>query len=167
MARSILDGIAEISSVTFTELKSKLELQFGHSAQSYYFQFTNRRQKFGKDFVTLGTDLKRLGRLVYPECFLEVREKIACAQFISALTDGFIKRILQLEGVNSLKAAVKRSVAIKVIHKNSFSRKNEGRFGERNNFIRKNINKGGEKEAREGKEVRKGNLCNLHGNESN
>jgi len=33
-ARSVLDGIAEIGSVTFTELKSKLELRFGegHSA---------------------------------------------------------------------------------------------------------------------------------------
>jgi len=116
-ARSVLDGIAEIGLVTFTELKSKLESRFreGHSAQSYYFQFTNRRQKFGEDFVTLGTDLKRLVRLAYFECSLEVREKIACVQFISALMDGFIKRILQLEGVNSLKAAVERSVAMKVI----------------------------------------------------
>jgi len=124
-ARFILDGIAEIGSVTFTELKSKLELRFGegHSAQSYYFQFINRRQKFGEDFVTLGTDLERLVRLAYPECSLEVREKIACAQFISALTDGFIKRTLQLGGVNSLKAAVERSVAIKVINKNSFAQK--------------------------------------------
>jgi len=55
--RFVLDGIAEIGSVTFTELKSKLELRFGkeHSAQSNYFQFTNRRQKFGEDFVTLGS----------------------------------------------------------------------------------------------------------------
>jgi len=87
---SFLDRIAEIGSVTFMELKLKLELLFGegHSAQSYYFQFTNRRQKFGEDFVTFGTDLERLA---YPECFLEVREKITCAQFNSALTDGFIK----------------------------------------------------------------------------
>jgi len=96
--------IAEIGSVSFTELKSKLKLWFGegHSAQSYYFQFTNRRQKFGEDFVILGTDLERLVRLAYPECSLEAREKIACAQFISALTDGFVERTLQLEGVNSL-----------------------------------------------------------------
>jgi len=47
-------------------------------------------------------------RLAYSECFLEVREKIACAQFISALTEGFIKRILQLEGVNSLKVTIER-----------------------------------------------------------
>jgi len=99
--------------------------------------------------------------LAYPECFLEVREKIACTQFISALTDGFIKRTLQLEGVNSLKAAVERNVAIKVIQKNSFSRGNEGCFKGKNNFVRENINKGGEKGTREGKEIRKGNLRNL------
>jgi len=41
-----------------------------------------------------------------------VREKITCAQFISALTDGLIKRTLQLEGINSLKVAIERSVEI-------------------------------------------------------
>jgi len=80
--------------------------------------------------------------------------------------DGRFKRTLQLEEVNSLKAAVERSVAIKVIQKNSFSRKNEGCFREKNNFVRKNINKGEEKRTREGKEVKKGNFRNLHENES-
>jgi len=143
-ARSVLDEIAKIGSVTFTELKSKLELRFGegHSAQSYYFQFTNRRQKFGEEFVTLGTDLERLVRLAYPECSLEMRKKIACAQFISALTDGFIKRTVHLEWVNSLKTAVERSVAIKVIQKNSFFCGDEGYFREKNSFARENINKG-------------------------
>jgi len=109
-----------------------------------------------KILLLTGTDLERLVRLTYPECSLslEMREKIACAQFISALLDGFIKRTLQLEGVNSLKAAVERSVAIKVIQKNSFSRKNEDCFREKNNFIWENINKRGEKGTRE-KETRK------------
>jgi len=44
--------------------------------------------------IILGTDLERLVRLAYPECSPKVRDKIACAQFISALTDGFIKRTL-------------------------------------------------------------------------
>jgi len=44
-------------------------------------------------------------RLIYPECSLEMREKIACAQFTSAVTDAFIKRTLQLEEVNSLRTA--------------------------------------------------------------
>jgi len=83
-------------------------------------------------------------RLAYPEYSLEVREKIACAQFISTLTDSFIK--------------VERSVAIKVIQKNSFSRRNESCFRETNNFVRENINKRGEKGKREGKEIRKAEI---------
>jgi len=46
-ARSILDRIAEIDSISFTELKSELELRFreGHLIQSYYFQLINRSTK--------------------------------------------------------------------------------------------------------------------------
>ena len=86
-ARTVLDGIEEIASLTFAELKEKLELCFGdgHSVHSFYFQFTNRKQKFGEQLATLGSDLERLARLAYPECPHEVRDKIACAQFISAL----------------------------------------------------------------------------------
>lgn len=94
-ARSVLDGIFEIESLKFEELKSKLELRFGegHLAQTYYTQFTNRKQKNSEDLPTLVADLERLLRLAYPECSHEVRDKIACAQFIAALTDEFIKKI--------------------------------------------------------------------------
>jgi len=71
------------------------------------------------------------------------------------LTNGFIKRTLQLEGVNSLKAAVERSVTIKVIQKNSFSRGNEGCFREKINFVRENINKGKRKEQKKEKRLEK------------
>lgn len=60
-------------------------------AQIYYTQFTNRRQKFSKDSF-LGADIERLSRLGYPECTREVRDKIACAQFIAAISNSFIKR---------------------------------------------------------------------------
>jgi len=57
--RSILDGIFEIENLRFEELKSKLELYFGegHLAQTYYTQFTNRRQKFFKDLMSLDSDI--------------------------------------------------------------------------------------------------------------
>ena len=126
-ARSVLDGIAELESLTFLDLKAKLELRFGEelSAQSCYLQFTNRKQKFGEELAALGSDIERLARLAYPECSHEVRDEIACAQFISALTDGFVKRTLQLEGVNSLQLAVQRSIAITVIQESSFSERGE------------------------------------------
>jgi len=123
-ARSILDGIFEIENLKFEDLKSKLELRFGdgHLAQTYYTQFTNRKQRNSEDLASLGADLERLSRLAYPECSHEVRDKIACAQFIAALSDGFLKRTLQLENITSLKVAVERAMAVKVIQENSFSK---------------------------------------------
>ncbi|XP_029178454.1 uncharacterized protein LOC114946194 [Nylanderia fulva] len=113
-ARTVLDGISEIENLEFTDLKSKFEFHFGeeHSAQSYYTQFTNRRQKSSEDLASLGADLERLSRLAYPECSHEVRDKIACAQFITAISDGFLKRTLQLESITSLKSAIQRAMAI-------------------------------------------------------
>ena len=121
-ARTVLDGVYEIENLEFADLKSKLELRFGegHLAQTYYTQFTNRKQKFSEDLASLGADLERLSRLAYPECSHEVRDKIACAQFIAALSDGFVKRTLQLESISSLKSAIERAMAVKVIQENSF-----------------------------------------------
>lgn len=138
-ARSVLDCIKEIEKLEFAELKSKLELRFGegHLSGTYYTQFTNRRQKFGKEIVTLGGDIERLAPLAYPECAEEIREKIACAQFVNAINDGFIKRTLQLEGVSSLKMAIERAMTIKVINENSFSKKKEF---DNNNDSKRNSN---------------------------
>ncbi|XP_072760466.1 uncharacterized protein [Anoplolepis gracilipes] len=68
-ARSVLDGVFEIESLSFGELKSKLELRFGegHLAHTYYTQFTNRKQKLSGDLPTLASGLERLSRLAYPE----------------------------------------------------------------------------------------------------
>lgn len=73
-AHVILDRIAEIESITFSELKTKLELYFGerYSTHSYYLPFTNRKQKYSEDLASLGTEIKRLTRLAYPECTLEM-----------------------------------------------------------------------------------------------
>lgn len=146
-ARAVLECV-QLETLNFGELKSKLELRFGDSylSQSYYSIFTNRRQKSGEDEAALGTDVERLSQLAYPECSHEVRDKIACAQFITALSNGFIKRTLQLEGITSLKAAVHRAMAVKIIQENSFSKDNKfqqrdfkfNKFnGEKNNFKRK------------------------------
>ena len=139
-ARSVLDGIFEIETLKFEELKSRLELRFGegHLAQTnwYYCQFTNRKQKRTEDLATMGADIERLSRLAYPECSHEVRDKIACAQFIIAISDGFVKRTLQLENISSLKLAVERAMAVKAIQQNSFSEKGD----HRNSFRFKNNN---------------------------
>jgi len=67
-----------------------------------------------------------------------IRDKITCAQFVSALSDRFVSRILQLEGITSLREAIVRAKTIKLIQENNFEqrRKNvnfEGRRENRNN----------------------------------
>jgi len=123
-ARSVLNGVSEIETLKFEEIKSRLELRFGegHLTQVYYTQFTNRKQKFSEDFATLGADIERLSRLAYPECSEEVRDKIACAQFVAALSERFIKQTLQLENVTSLRSAIQRAMTIKAIQENNFEK---------------------------------------------
>jgi len=41
--------------------------------------------------ASLSSDIERLSRLAYSEYTKEVRDKIACTQFIAALPDSFIK----------------------------------------------------------------------------
>jgi len=128
-ARSVLDGVPEIETLKFEEIKSRLELRFGeeHLTQVYYTQFTNRKQKFSEDLATLDADVERLSRLAYPECSEEVRDKIACAQFVAALSEEFIKRTLQLKNATSLKSAIERAMAIKVIQENNFGKRTKKR----------------------------------------
>lgn len=134
-ARSLLDSCAVNEGViSFEELKSKLELRFGESelTQNFYMQFSNRKQCSGEDFATLGADLERLSRKAYPECTHEVRDKIACSQFVAALSDGFVKRSLQVEGVTSLGIAVERAKMLKFFNRNSFPEREGRANGNRN-----------------------------------
>ena len=139
-ARSVLDGLsAEKDKLTFSELKSELELRFGESelAQNFYLQFTNGKLLPGEDYATLGADLERLSRKVYPNCPHEMRDKVACAQFVAALSDGFVKRTLQVEGVSSLRVAIERARTLKFINENSFAQKPE-RQGSGNSGVKEN-----------------------------
>jgi len=132
--RAVLDGVNEIENLKFEELRSRLELHFGeeHLAQTFYTQFTNRKQKPFEELAALGADIERLSRLSYPKCTKEIRDKVACAQFIAALSNSFIKRTFQLEGVSSLRAALERAMAIKAILGNSSSEE----YGKRNEFYK-------------------------------
>lgn len=154
-ARSVLDSWDE--GMSYVELKSRMELRFGERENfaNAYTQFSNRKQRSGEDFAAFGGELERLARVAYPECSTEIRDKIACAQFIAALSDGFVKRTLQLENVTSLKSAIERAITVQLIQETSFPRGNskftEQRFespqkggsdDERNDFFRETRNKG-------------------------
>jgi len=113
-----------------------LHFEEGHLAQTYYTQFTNRqRQRSFENLAALGSDIEQLSRLAYSDHTKEVRDKIACAQFIAALTDGFIKRTLQFEGINSLRTALERDMAIKTIQGNSFVKDNSERNAGKVNLL--------------------------------
>jgi len=66
------------------------------------------------------------------------------AQFVSALSDGFIKRTFQMEGITSLRMIIERGKAIKLIQENNFQHKRENNFEKKkeNNY---NFNKKGKR----------------------
>jgi len=131
-ARSVLESVQNHGELNFGELKSKLELRFGegHLSQNYYSLLSSRKQRIGEDFASFGAELERLARLAYPEFPFEARDKIACAQFISGLPDGFVKRTLQVEGVASLNLAIQRAKVLKNIQGENDAqvRRNSWRF---------------------------------------
>lgn len=148
-ARSVLESLEDVETFGYLDLKSKLEVCFGEvvSAQGYYLRFTNGRQKAGEEYAMLGADLERLARQAYPDCSVAVRSKIACFQFVAALTDGYVKRTLQQEGVITLRVAVERAKKIKIINKNSFPGKGDAEKTvkntvgkEKNSRLNKNAN---------------------------
>ncbi|XP_011858923.1 PREDICTED: uncharacterized protein LOC105556439 [Vollenhovia emeryi] len=114
-ARSVLETVEDLMNLEFSELKSKLELRFG--------------ERFGEDLTAYGTELERLSRLAYAECPHDVHDKIACAQFVSGVYDGFTRRTLQLERISSLNLAVERAKAIKIIQGGNFRREREDTYG--------------------------------------
>ena len=146
-ARSVLETVEDVERLDFAELKAKLELRFGEGRQSQdsYVAFMNRKQKFGEDLAALGSEIDRLSRLAYPECPYELRDKIACAQFVTAVSDNFIKRALQMEGFTSLNAAVERAKALRTIQGDNSERYREN-FNR--NFPKEGIDYAGENENR-------------------
>jgi len=98
--------------------------------------------------------------LAYPECPFNVRDKITCAQFVSAISDSFVKRTLQLEGITSLRLAIERAKAIKIIRADEFQRKNNFKSQSGFNF---KVKENGErkKEKSNGKEKEKSGDRNL------
>ena len=99
-------------------LLEKLEARLDeHLGSSSYSIFQNRRQKPGEDLTlhTLAADVEKLAALAYPECSLEVQDKIACSQFSIGIYDIGVGETLQLEHITSLKVALARALEVKVI----------------------------------------------------
>jgi len=79
-----------------------------------------------------------LSQLAYSECSQAIQDKIACAQFVSALSERFVSRTLQLEGVTSLRIAIEIVKTIRLMQESGFGQRKrtvnvEGRGENRNN----------------------------------
>ena len=86
-AKSVLSSFKDTETLDLKTLLEKLEARFGeHLESSSYSLFQNRRQKPGEDLPTLATDIEKLAALAYPDCSLEVQDKIACSQLLSVFT---------------------------------------------------------------------------------
>ena len=127
-AKSMFNGFKDTETLDLKTLLEKLEARFGeHLESSSYSLFQNRRQKSGEDLPTLAADVGQLAGLAYPECSLEVQDKIACTQFIIGIYDIGVRETLQLERITSLKVALARALKVKVIkeqNRNSISQHN-------------------------------------------
>jgi len=124
----VLKTVENLENLNFTELKSKLELFFWRGKPDTKLLFplsTNRKQKFGKDLASFGAEIERLSRLAYSKYPFSVQDKIACAQFVSALSNNFMRRTLQLGGFTSLKLVIETVKVIKIIQRENFSNFNQ------------------------------------------
>jgi len=99
----------------------------------------------------LGSNLERLSQLAYSECSQIIRDKIACAQFVSALSDQFVSRTLQLEGIISLRIAIEIAKMIKLIQESNFEQrtKNVNVEGRGENLKKNNFNGNFNREKRD------------------
>ena len=127
-AKSVLSSFKDTETLDLKTLLDKLEARFGEqSGSSSYSLFQNRRQKPGEDLPTLAADVEKVAVLVYPECSLEVQDKIVCSQFIIGIYNIGVRETLQLERITSLQIALARALEVKVIkeqNRNSISQQN-------------------------------------------
>ena len=127
-ARAVLESVQNLENLDFSELKSKLELRFGEAQllQNYYSQFTNRKQKFGENIASFGSDIGRLSQLAYPECSDSIRDKVRAVRlrFIRQIR----KESASVKGATFVRIAIERAKAIKLIQENSFQYKKENNF---------------------------------------
>ena len=79
-AKSVLSSFRNTKTYDLKTLLEKLEARFcNHLGSSSYSLFQNRRQKPREDIPTLAADVEKLAALAYPECSLQVQDKIACS----------------------------------------------------------------------------------------
>ena len=116
--RSILDSLDNDELLNFSGPKESLYFTYGseHLKRASNTELIARKRLPNEDLGTFATDLKRLVKLAYAEADENIRDKIACSQFIAGESNYSIQRMLHLEQILSLHAALIRATEIDAIN---------------------------------------------------
>ena len=140
-ARSIVERINSRELTNYTVvLCNALNTRFGepYSSQLYY-KFQSRILNQAEDLPTFAGESEKLVRLAHAECSVELQDKIACAQFISGLSNSSSQEILRLEYISSMPIALKRSMEVEAIKSLNNSRSRPLTFYAQSDSSRSNV----------------------------
>ncbi|XP_076660385.1 uncharacterized protein LOC143363724 [Halictus rubicundus] len=116
-ARGVLTSLSVDKQNDFRTIVSALEFRYGTTnfQNLSYVKFQNYRQRKGESISELAAEIERLAQAAFGECPYESRDKLAASQFVAALANEEMKRILRLGGFTSLRAAVIRALEIEAV----------------------------------------------------
>ncbi|KAK2577752.1 hypothetical protein KPH14_011855, partial [Odynerus spinipes] len=111
-ARSVLTTLFLDKHTDWNALVLALEFKYGakNLANLSYVMFQNYKQRRGQSLSDSAS-----AQNAFSDCPLEMRDKLAASQFVSALADEERKRTLRLGGFTSLRAAVVRAIEFEAV----------------------------------------------------
>ena len=103
----------------YTQLMNMLEQRFGCGKQEPWFrtQFRRRMRNPGEPLSKLARDIEKLAFQAYPDASQELRDSLACDQFLDALGDADLQIIVRQSRPACLQDAVTGAVDIEAIRK--------------------------------------------------
>lgn len=84
-----------------------------HLSRSYFNELLTRKKN--EDFITFSEEIERLVRLAYLDSPEEVRDHVACRQFINGIEHKELERVLRLDRIETLQTTVERATEFQSI----------------------------------------------------
>nr|XP_033331157.1 uncharacterized protein LOC117223138 [Megalopta genalis] len=118
-ARGVLTSLPADKYFDFKEIVSAIEFRFGQKnfSKLNYVLFQNYKQRQGESISALATEIERLAQCAFSECPMDVRDRLAASQFVTALANEEMKRMLRYESLTSLRATVTRALEMEALNK--------------------------------------------------
>lgn len=103
----------------YTQLMGMLEQRFGCGKQEPWFraQFRRRMRGPGEPLSTLARDIEKLAFQAYPDASQELRDSLACDQFLDALGDADLQIMVRQSRPSCLQDAVTGAVEVEAIRR--------------------------------------------------